>query len=212
MATRKNTVGGRRNKRAAAKRQPPRTAAWSADRAAREIPLIRDLEFVEREPLPPPVEDRVIHSVPDAFTGRVCATLKEERLAAFYGSRLKPERILRDVEMAHDATAASARFIHGAELAAQIGAPALVRLLDIASLIVRDFDELVAQEPSLADGLADLTDWWAATFPGGGPKSKTENAGSPPPAKSPAPGSTPTTAAPVNPQAKAAVTAAGNDS
>ena len=109
-------------------------------------------------------------------------TLGKKELHDFYGSRLKAERVLHDAGLASEALSVSARFKHGADIADQIAATPLIRLMEAASLIARDADELMAQHPDLAEGLSNLLTWWTTTFPGGGPKPKTDEKA---PAKAP---------------------------
>lgn len=175
MGTKTSSTAKRRSTPKASKTPAVRSSGRSVDARGRDVPFARDVEFVQKHELPPPTSERLMHAITDAFTGRVCATLQKKELVEFYGSRVKPSAILGDVELAVEATAVSARLAHGADLAAQIGAPALVRLMEVASLIVRDVDALVARHPGLADGLSDLTDWWAATFPGAGQRPSKDN-------------------------------------
>jgi hypothetical protein len=136
------------------------------------LPTERDATFLQSTPLTPPVTDRLIHSVVDAFTGRVVATLQRAEVIAFFGKRVKVDQIATDAELALEAMGVAQRLSHGAERAHQIAQAPLARLMEQASRIVRDAHELTAEHPGLADGLKSLTDWWSATFPGGGPRSK----------------------------------------
>lgn len=140
------------------------------------LPTERDIRFLVQTPLTPPVVERLIHSVVDAFPGHVVATLKRPEVGEFFGKRVKSDQIAQDAELALEATAVYQRLAHGAARAQQIAEAPLQRLQEQAARIVRDVEELTAEHPELADGLKSLTDWWSATFPGGGSKAKSEPA------------------------------------
>jgi hypothetical protein len=71
----------------------------------------------------------------------------------------------------------------------------MLRLMDVAALVVRDADALIEKYPNLQDGLADLIDWWDATFLGGKHRTKQDAPPAPSPAK---PDGSSTTPAPAN--------------
>lgn len=172
MAKTKKKITGKATTRkstiiAVKKRTGRSSAARSGDRNATTLPMESDVRFVRDNPLPGPVKERVVHSIVEGFTPRVCVTLQKPEVSAFYGNRLKPHEITRNAELAVEASAVAARLAHGAEVATQIGEPAHADLLLQASFIVRDAPELIRQHPNLADGLADILNWWSTTFPGG---------------------------------------------
>ena len=173
MAKTKSSSGIKKSIASTKKRSGGSTARGT-DQNSSTLPTEADARFIRSNLRPPPVTVRVIHTVTDAFTGRVCATLQRDEVESFFGTRLKPHQILKNAELAVEATAVARRFAHGAEIATQIAEPALVALMEQAALIVRDADELLAAHPELTDDLQDLTNWWTTTFPGGGPKAKVE--------------------------------------
>ncbi len=147
-----------------------KVAVPGAEVSANKAPTHEDVDFVLGRKLPPAVSGRVVHAVADAFTPDVCSVLRKPEVSDFYGSRLKPSQVSHDAELARRAKEVAARLQHGAERALQIGAPASIALFEQASLIVRDYDDLIEAHPELEDALAPVYNWWAATFPGGGAK------------------------------------------
>ena len=196
MAKRLGSNGGQKiKKKGPGHRAVGRSPARDGDPNLPLTPRVEDVRFVEDHKLPAIINDRVLPTVADAFTGRACATLSKEEVRKFYGVRLKSEQILHDSELCQEGLSVAARFVHGAAMADQITAPALVRLANAASLIMRDIAELQAEYPSLAEGLKDLVDWWTATYPGGGPKAKGDTTSPAAPAKAPAKAANPAPAA-----------------
>jgi len=185
MSKKTSSTAARKTTKANGNKAGSRTHTVAVEPDARKLPRAGDVKFVEDKPRAQPTNERVIHGVIDAFTGRVCATVNRKEVQKFYGDRLDASQVLRDRELAGDALGVAARFTYGADRATQIAAPALVRLLNAASLIVRDVDVLVAKYPDFKDELTDLTDWWNGAFPGGGPKQKSNGTTTPADPKSP---------------------------
>jgi len=148
------------------------------------LPSTRDVAFLEKTTIPAPIPDRVFHSVASAFTPRVTKLLHKEDAKAFFGSRLKPEKIVDDVTLSTNAEGVAARMMHGASIAQQIAAPAEVRLVEQLQLIIDNAADFLAEFPQYQDDLEAALTWWTSTFPGGGPRQK------------PASGTTPTTTSP----------------
>ncbi|MBS2030826.1 MAG: hypothetical protein JST54_23180 [Deltaproteobacteria bacterium] len=159
----------------AASRKSGVPTSHAADDGAGSLPTTHDVSFLEKTALPAPISDRVFHTVPGAFTPRVTKVLRKEDAKAFFGSRLKPEKIVDDVTLATNAESVAARMTHGASIAQQIAAPAELRLVEQLQLIVDNAADFLAQFPQYQDDLEPALTWWTSTFPGGGPRQKPAN-------------------------------------
>jgi len=143
------------------------------------LPNTRDVAFLEKTTIPAPTPDRVFHTVFSAFTPRVTKLLHKEDAKAFFGSRLRPEKIVEDVTLSTNAEGVAARMMHGAAIAQQIAAPAEVRLVEQLQLIIDNAADFLAEFPQYQDDLEPALTWWTSTFPGGGPRQKPANGTTP---------------------------------
>ena len=64
---------------------------------------------------------------------------------------------------------------HGAEVALQIAAPSEARLQSQLQFVVENAPALLKKHAKYEDDLTPALAWWAATFPGGGPRTKTDS-------------------------------------